>query len=181
MDTNRAPILDLAVHELSASDRDDAAAMRQASALNASAAQANKLRTIIEERRDALALVEKYKAELHTSIVRANMLQTEQIRGGDSRLQNFWERAMEQANEENFCSEYDRMAEALDGPRRDSEYDVTVLVTVSVSMRVTAQSDEDACDTVGDWDEDTIRDHVYGLDRYNVNVASWEVDSAELA
>lgn len=72
--------------------------------------------------------------------------------GSDHRLERFWEKAGRIADAADFCEEYDRMAEALNGPRREREYDVTVEVTLSVrfTRTVTATDEDGACDYASD-------------------------------
>jgi len=85
--------------------------------------------------REELAAAQRVIAEKDEAIVARNrtieQLRTEQITdGGDYRLTEFWERAGRIADHANFCEEYDRMAEAMNGPRRERDYDVTLRITV---------------------------------------------------
>lgn len=74
-------------------------------------------------------------------------LRTEQISdGGDSRLELFWEKAERIATAADFCSEYDRIAEAMNGPRREREYDVTLHITVAWQTTATAGEGREAGD-----------------------------------
>lgn len=99
-------------------------------------AQAHALAVMRAREERTLAEVEQLRAEVHR-------LRQEQItEGGDPRLEQFWERAMEAANEANFCSEYDRLADMMGGPTRSVTYDVDVTVTLRSSVMVTVQRGE---------------------------------------
>jgi hypothetical protein len=79
--------------------------------------------------------------------------ETEQITdGADPRLTTFWDRAGRIADHADYCEEYDRMAEALNGPRRSREYEVTLEVSVNVRIYLTTsgEGNEDAIDHARD-------------------------------
>jgi len=77
--------------------------------------------------------------------------------GSDHRLVTFWERAERVANAANFCEEYDRIAEGLNGPRREREYEVTIRATIEWTTTRTSRDEEDAgTDVLDDFDSDTI-------------------------
>ena len=101
---------------------------------------------------------------------------TEQItNGADPRLVAFWEKAGRIADYADFCEEYDRMAEAMDGPRRQREYEVsmTLSVTVQITRTVTAEDSEEAESYASDdLDTDAIKDAL----TYN-GIDDWEVRS----
>lgn len=89
----------------------------------------------LERARQELAAAQHTIAERDEAIAARNsiieQLRTEQIiDGGDYRLTEFWERAGRIADHADFCQEYDRMAEAMNGPRRERDYDVTLRITV---------------------------------------------------
>lgn len=71
-------------------------------------------------------------------------LRNEQIKGSDSRLTDFWAKAQELADKHNWCDEFDEIAEALGGPAREREYEVTF--TYTGSYVVTARDEHDAID-----------------------------------
>jgi hypothetical protein len=79
-----------------------------------------------------------------------NALRTEQIVGSDPRLTDFWQTAMELADNANHCEVFDQIAEALGGPSRVKEYSVTVsfnmTVPVTVTVAVEARNEDDAND-----------------------------------
>lgn len=75
-----------------------------------------------------------------------------QIMGDDHRLTDFWEKAQELADRAGHCSVYDEIAEALGGPAREREYDVTV--TYSATYTVTARDEESAIDYATELIED---------------------------
>ncbi|WP_316309461.1 hypothetical protein [Clavibacter michiganensis] len=97
---------------------------------------------------------------------------SEQINGSDPRMERFWERAGRIADAADFCAEYDRLAEAMDGPRREREYDVTIRATVSVRFThtVMARDAEDACEIaenevrMGQIEEAVAAGHAYDWD-----------------
>lgn len=94
--------------------------------------------------------------------------------GDDPRLETFWEKAGRIADYAGYCDEYDRMAEALDGPRRSRDYDVEVEVTVNVrvTMTVSAESENEACDLACDsLDEDAVKEAITSN-----GVNDWSVD-----
>lgn len=72
-------------------------------------------------------------------------LRTEQISdGADSRLELFWDKAERFATAADFCSEYDRIAEAMHGPRRQRTWSVTLHITVAWQTTATAEDGSDA-------------------------------------
>jgi hypothetical protein len=100
-----------------------------------------------------LARAQAELAEAHAAIADRDRtilaLRTEQITdGSDARLLDFWEKAGRIADHADFCNEYDRMAEALNGtPRaRDWEVSANVTVTVRVTYSTTATTEDDADD-----------------------------------
>lgn len=117
-------------------------------------------------------IAQKRVAELEAEIQR---LRTEQITDGeDPRLARFWDKAGRIADHADFCEEYDRMAEAMNGPRRAREYnvDLTVTLTVTLSRTVEAVSEEDAEEIASDG---LSRSDLEGAD---VSIDDWELDSA---
>lgn len=108
----------------------------------------------------ALARVAQLEAEL-------TRLRTEQITdGADPRLIDFWEKAGRIADHADFCEEYDRLAEAMNGTPREREWDVTLDITVSlrVSRTVTAR---DAYTAIEDARDGLDRDEVIEAVRMN--------------
>ncbi len=76
-------------------------------------------------------------------------LRTAQITdGSDPRLIDFWDKAGRIADHADFCQEYDRLAEAMNGtPRcRDWEVEAEVTVTVRVTYSTSATTEDDADD-----------------------------------
>ena len=113
-------------------------------------------------------------AELTTELDTARSAQITD--GSDPRLGAFWEKAGRIADYADFCEEYDRMAEAMDGPRRQREYDVTLTlsVTVQITRTVTAEDSEDAESYASDdLDNETIIAALEGS-----GIDDWEVRSA---
>ena len=66
----------------------------------------------------------------------------------EDRLTAIWERGEQIANDENFCSEYDRLVEAIGGTPRERDFRVTLSVTLTqrVSVTVTARTSAEAED-----------------------------------
>ena len=64
----------------------------------------------------------------------------------DDRLAAIWERGEQIANDEGFCSEYDRLVEAIGGTPRERDFRVTLSVTLTqrVSVTVTARTSAEA-------------------------------------
>lgn len=129
---------------------EDDAADRVARALGANEAQLAKLRQLVQDRRDAQREAETLRAQLAQTRTELSVAQAEITDGGDERLIPFWERAAEQATNAGYCSEYDRMAEMLNGLPRERAYDVEVTFRIRGRLRVTARSDEDAESIVSD-------------------------------
>lgn len=77
-------------------------------------------------------------AQLHETIDRLrtelDVARGEQITdGSDERLAAFWNRAERIATAAGFCEEYDRIAEGLNGPRRERDWEVRLEVTVTLT------------------------------------------------
>ena len=131
-----------------------------------------------------LARLQATVAEL-TAVVAAKdqviqTLRTEQITEGDDiRLETFWEKAGRIADHADFCSEYDRMAEAMGGPRRERDYDVQVSVTVEIIINTSVSAtDNEGAETAAEEqiDTDYILSHIrdYGI-------SDWEITETEVA
>lgn len=101
----------------------------------------------------------------------ARRLRFEQIDGSDNRLTEFWTKAQRVAEGAGFCSEFDRIAEALGGPSRQLSWSgsTTVMVTVPVSVPI-----------YGVATPDEVQNHTmtYDIDNYDILSALKEqVDS----
>ncbi|MGA1813865.1 hypothetical protein VH571_15895 [Frondihabitans sp. 4ASC-45] len=90
-------------------------------------------------------------AELERSLTetrqRLTAAESDQITSGtDPRLHDFWVRAGETADEEQFCDEYDRLAEAMGGVPREREFNVEMEVTVTftTTQSATCRDSDDA-------------------------------------
>lgn len=117
----------------------------------------------VTERRSAyageLARAEAALAEARAEVAERDrliaQLRTEQITdGGDARLVDFWDKAGRIADHADFCQEYDRLAEALNGTPRLRDWDVTLDVTVTVRVNYSARA------TTSDDAEDIARDEI---------------------
>lgn len=106
------------------------------------------------------------------------ILRFAQLSGGDSRLTDFWDKAHELANEVGFCTEYDKLAEALGGPARMLEWSGAVGVTVTLSFLVavggTATPNEVENHTM-DYEADDY-DIFEALKEHIENMSRWELD-----
>lgn len=96
------------------------------------------------------------------------------IDGSDPRLEMFWERAGRIADNADFCEEYDRMADAMNGPRRLREFEVTaqIEVTINVTRTIEARNANEARDEVtgGYFESSDLIDHIS-----SDGVDSWEL------
>jgi len=171
--------------ELSPHERDVEAAQRQAEALNATFAQREKLRAIITERRDAqreLAAAQETLVLAQETITslrqeRFTLLNEQIVDGSDSRLDTFWANAQEKASDENYCGEFDRMAELLGGHRRN--YAVTVSVTFDIIVNIEAQDEDTALEDVNEMNHSDIENVIGDLSAWQINLDSFEATGAE--
>ena len=110
-----------------------------------------------------------------------NRLQLPITDGADDRLATIWEKGEQIANDENFCSEYDRLVEAFGGTPRERDFRVTLTVTltqrvtVSVSARTSDEAEDAAIDayTVEDVIE-SLRDDGYEPDSIEAEATGCE-------
>ncbi|WP_299091692.1 hypothetical protein [uncultured Microbacterium sp.] len=99
----------------------------------------------------------------------------------DDRLAAIWEKGEQIANDEGFCSEYDRLVEAIGGTPRERDFRVTLSVTLTqrVTVSVTARTSDEAEDlateayTVEDVIE-SLRSDNYVADSIDAEVTDWE-------
>ena len=110
---------------------------------------------------------------------RVTALRDEQLEGGDARLTEFWSKAERVASHAGFCSEYDRMADALGGPARMLEWEGATSVTLSLTFTVPvggvatpAEIDEHTMSY--DMDDDTVLEHAK---EYLSDARSWYVSN----
>lgn len=79
--------------------------------------------------------------------------------GSDIRLTTFWERAGRYADAGNFCEEYDRIAEAMNGPRRERDYDVTLRITIDIDVSARGTDGDEAGEhAADDFDMESLAD-----------------------
>lgn len=128
------------------------------------------LALVEEQHRRDQATIDDLTARLHAA-------QTEQIiDGADPRLVRFWERAGRIADEADFCREYDRLADELNGVPRERDWTVSldIALTVSLTRTVTARTDDDAISAAEDeFDRFVLADAISGYD-----IEEWEVTSS---
>lgn len=116
-------------------------------------------------------------AERDRTILR---LRTEQITdGSDQRLADFWDKAGRIADHADFCEEYDRLAEAMNGTPRERDWEVNAEVTVTVCLTysTTATNSSEAKDKASEYIdfEDVLsayRDH--GHDNFDIEILDAE-------
>lgn len=119
------------------------------------------------------AVVNKDKREIEVHQNNAARWRTEA-----SRMDDLVERAHDLANEKSYCTEFDDFMEELGLPRRDAEYNVSVDVTFSVSLTVTAHDEDSA---TSDVDHEEVVDAARDMLRYNSSLIDWSVNYAERA
>ncbi|MGG1910418.1 hypothetical protein AB1285_26710 [Microbacterium sp. NRRL B-14842] len=98
----------------------------------------------------------------------------------DDRLAAIWEKGEQIATDEGFCSEYDRLVEAIGGTPRERDFRVTLSVTLTqrVTVSVTARTSDEAEDlaieayTVEDVIE-SLRSDNYVADSIDAEVTDW--------
>ena len=122
-----------------------------------------------EERMDVaheLALAESHSRylarELEASQRDVEALQTRQITdGADPRLTRFWELAGSIADQADFCDQYDRIAEEMNGPRRKRQYEVRTQIQVTVTRTETVEAiDSDDAASQIDLTTSEILEHI---------------------
>lgn len=107
--------------------------------------------------------------------LREQLAQARVSNSRESIMREMMEKAAEIAESEGFCSEYDRLADALGYEGRERDWTVNVEIesfTVSVSVRAT--SADAACDSVDESEVDDAIRHFIGH-----NSVSWSTDGAE--
>ncbi len=118
-------------------------------------------------------------AELESQI---QALRLEQITdGGDPRLVEFWDKAGRIADHADFCHEYDRLAEAMNGTPRDRDWTVTLDVRLDVRIyrTISATTEEAAIDAArDDFTREDVAEHIRnnGWDDIEVTDSSAERD-----
>lgn len=125
-------------------------------------------RTAIRERRNEAAEDQRYREtvalRLKVSELEANVQNAAIDRSAmrTAIMKEMMSRAADIAEQEGFCSEYDRLAKALGYEGREREYDVTVTIqSFDVTVRVTATSEDNAYDEIVESEIDAaIRDHI---------------------
>lgn len=107
-------------------------------------------------------------------------LRSEQITdGADERLVKFWDKAGRIADHADFCDEYDRLAEAMNGTPRSRAWDVVMDVSISFRVYVSVESvtEEEASSTAeAELDETSIIDAIRsnGWDSIDISDTSAE-------
>ena len=126
-------------------------------------------------------LREQLRAENQRLMREIERLRTEQVRANDPRLTDFWEQAARAADDADHCQEYDNLAEALGGPRRNADYTVRLRVNFYVDVNVTSnrRADRDAIQEALDDDWDYVMEQVQeaasNLDSSDIETYSWDV------
>ncbi len=118
-------------------------------------------------------------------------LECEEVPPNDSRVRHIWVAAARAADEENFCGEYDRLAEALGVPTRDdlreageldSTYTVRTLVTIEVNLEVETSSEDAAIDAIDRLSIAELREKLGNVceEVHQTEIDSWDAQEAEL-
>lgn len=152
----------------------------EAEAIFAEAWLENRDRT--KRKAQARALATMHAREART-LAQIESLRSEQIKGSDNRLAEFWQEAKDIATREGFCTEYDRLAEELGGPRRSYDYavDVEVTLTTRITVSVSARDTDEAISEVEGWDESEILDYAYSSLTDYYSVEGWVVQDVNPA
>lgn len=95
-------------------------------------------------------------------------LRDEQLKGDDPRLESFWQRAQEVADDANYCEVFDNLASELGGPTRSQPGIARVRVTLDVNVNIEDLRDYEI-------DESDIKDALYDLTRYDMDITSYDV------
>jgi hypothetical protein len=106
-------------------------------------------------------------------------LRTEQIKGSDPRLAEFWAEAQQLATDADHCQVFDNLCEELGGPRREKDYTVTLIVPVSIRVSVRARSEEDAGENAEQMGRFDLIEYVRNADAYDLDDTDLTVDGAE--
>ncbi|MGG1910545.1 hypothetical protein AB1285_27350, partial [Microbacterium sp. NRRL B-14842] len=99
----------------------------------------------------------------------------------DDRLAAIWEKGEQIANDEGFCSEYDRLVEAIGGTPRERDFRVTLSVTLTSALpsrspparRTKRKTSRSRRITVEDVIE-SLRSDNYVADSIDAEVTDWE-------
>ena len=117
----------------------------------------------------ALGLLRQLTAEREALRAENQRLKHKTFAAGDPRLEAFWERSAEIAEEERFCSDYEDIVERMGGtPRRERELEFEFEVNVSMTVSVTATAyteniaEEIAREEIGCYEiEEQLSDQIY--------------------
>lgn len=119
-----------------------------------------------DERADLVAALIAVHAKVETAEAH--------VKAAARRLDSIVEDAHEWADEENLCSKFDRFCEEHNLPAREREWRVSVNVSTTVTVYVTASSEQDARDLVDSGNVTrALRDAYLDGD-------DWDVDEAEV-
>lgn len=130
------------------------------------------------------------RAELERLKTENLRLRTEDVEADDLRVRHIWIKAAREAQNADYCREYDRIAEAVGGIDRDTlrsdgeldeSYLVTTHITIEVSLPIQACDADDAVDKIDHLSTYELRElateNGYGIG--DVEVDSWDAREAE--
>ena len=144
-------------------------------------AKAAKLRALIQGRAAAERAAEQLRAEL-------DRLRHAPVPADDPRVRHIWIAAARVAEDEDYCSQYDRIVELAGGPTRDElrdagdldrSYRVRTLVTVEVWLNIDAASEDRAIRAIDHLDTSELRDKLQGVGLDDVDLEEWDAREAE--
>lgn len=126
----------------------------------------------IREYRNAAAEDTRYR---ETVELRQQLADARVSNSREAIMKEMMERAAEIAEQEGFCSEYDRLADALGYEGRERDWTVYVDVSMTVPVSVRATSSDTAREVTESEVDDAIRDYLHS------NSCTWSVDTVERA
>ncbi len=115
--------------------------------------QSDRINALIREKTDAEVKVEDLQRLNTTQMQRIETLMADAAQARerhDSDIARIGERLIEEAESRGWCSEFDEIVDELNGslhvdlPRRVRDYEVTVPITVSILVTVTARDEDEA-------------------------------------
>lgn len=164
------------------------------------AAKAAKLRALIRARADAertLAAAGREHEELRELVAQLRAenttLRREDVSARDPRARHIWIAAARAAIDDDYCQQYDNIADSVGGFTRDElrdggwldqTYRVRTLVTIELHLDIDASSEDQAIDRIDDLGHHELATrlrHEFGTAADQFEVESWDAREAETA
>lgn len=139
------------------------------------------LRAQVADLEQGLGRAEQQLAEAREEIAQVRNARYTLINEHERWKERLVERLHREANDRDYCSEFDDVMEDLGLPRRERDYEVTVTVRLRISVGVTAGSPGDARDDVQQWDSDDLKSRVIEDLRQGGDLYDWSVGEVEEA